>query len=316
MPSLKTPTDLNITRLYNAPVKQVWEAWVDPALVSQWWGPRGFTITTERKVVNTGGDWLCTMHGPDGVNYPNHTRFIEVEPGQRLVYDHGGFEDQPPMFRVQVRFSEQNAHTKMEMVMSFASEEAAANAQIMIKKANGDSTWDRLAEFLEKQRSGKDVFVINRSFEVGIETMYQAWTDPEQIMDWTAPAGMSGRYLKADVRPGGESFYEMSGNGVTMYGKANYLEMTEPNRIVYTQVFADKDGNIARHPMAPTWPETMKTTVTLSEEGPKQTRVTLVWEVFGEAKPEEHAIFGGAKMGMMQGWTGSLDKLDAHLKNK
>ncbi len=29
-----------ITRVYNAPVKTVWDAWTDPAKAAQWWGPR------------------------------------------------------------------------------------------------------------------------------------------------------------------------------------------------------------------------------------------------------------------------------------
>jgi ATP-dependent phosphoenolpyruvate carboxykinase len=59
----------------------------------------------------------------------------------------------------------------MEMTMSFASAEAAAEAHVMIKKVSGDSTWDRLAEYLEKQISGKEIFVINRSFGVDLKTI-------------------------------------------------------------------------------------------------------------------------------------------------
>ena len=38
--------ELRITRVYDAPVKAVWDAWTDPEQVGKWWGPRGFTITT------------------------------------------------------------------------------------------------------------------------------------------------------------------------------------------------------------------------------------------------------------------------------
>lgn len=307
--------ELNITRIYNANLDQVWAAWVDPGQVAQWWGPRGFTISTVRKNVIKGGDWLYTMHGPDGVDYPNHTKFLDVEPYKLLVYDHGGFEDKPPMFRVHVAFTELNGKTQMEMKMAFPSAEAAAGARIFIKQASGESTWDRLAEFLTKQNSGKEIFVINRSFETDIKTMYKIWTDPNHIMKWTPPNGFSGKYLSEDIRVGGQSFYEMSGNGITMYGKAKYIEMLTPTKIIYTQMFVDKDGNVSRHPMAPTWPEEMKTTVIFSEEGAQQTRVTLDWEVFGNATPEEHDTFKGAKIGMMKGWTGSFDKLEEYIKN-
>lgn len=62
--------------------------------------------------------------------------------------------------------------------------------------------------------------------------------------------------------------------------------------------------------MAPTWPETMLTTIVLAEESPSQTRVTVNWEIYGSATPEEIEAFSSAKGGMTQGWTGSFDKLE------
>lgn len=313
MSSENKGTTISIKRIYNAKIQQVWEAWVDPNQCTQWWGPRGFTISTVRKDVRKGGDWIYTMHGPDGTNYPNHTKFLEVEHCKKLVYDHGGYEDNPPLFRAEVSFAELNGKTKMDLNMTFSSAEVAAEARANIKKASGESTWDRLAEFLEKQISAKEVFVINCSFDVDIQTMYEVWTNPKHIMNWMAPTGFTGQYLSADIRPGGESFYAMTGNGLTMYGKAKYIQLTKPTRIVYTQRFVDKDGKTSRHPMAPTWPETMKTTVTFCEEAPRKTRVTLEWEVYGEATEVERTTFKNAKAGMTQGWTGSFEKLDEYL---
>jgi uncharacterized protein YndB with AHSA1/START domain len=98
-----------------------------------------------------------------------------------------------------------------------------------------------------------------------------------------------------------------------MYGKIHYKEISKPNRLIYTQVFCDENESITRHPMAPTWPETMLTTVTLAEEDFDQTRVTIIWEVYGEANTTERETFNKAKGGMTQGWTGSLDKLEDYL---
>ena len=98
-----------------------------------------------------------------------------------------------------------------------------------------------------------------------------------------------------------------------MYGKANYIEVEKPNRLVYTQNFTDKDGKISRHPMAPTWPETMLTTVTLTAETPELTRVQIVWEIHGTATAVERETFNKAKAGMSQGWGGSFDKLEEYL---
>src|SRR6188474_1816961 len=98
MPAKNDSSDIHITRLYDAPVKAVWDAWTDPDQVAQWWGPRGFTITTHSKDLRPGGQWVYTMHGPDGTDYPNITLYHVVEPNSRLVYDHGATKDTPPLF--------------------------------------------------------------------------------------------------------------------------------------------------------------------------------------------------------------------------
>src|SRR6476659_5727630 len=140
--------DIKITRVYDAPVEAVWDAWTDPEQVAQWWGPRGFTLTTHSKDLRPGGSWRYTMHGPDGVDYPNWTQYFEVEECRKLVYDHGGNDDQPPLFRVTVLFSEIDGKTKMEMSMILSTPEAAEETRQIIKKHSGNSTWDRLAEYL------------------------------------------------------------------------------------------------------------------------------------------------------------------------
>jgi uncharacterized protein YndB with AHSA1/START domain len=306
--------EISITRMYDAPVQAVWDAWTDPSQVAQWWGPRGFTITTHSKDLRPGGHWSYTMHGPDGVDYPNTTHYFEVEPCAKLVYDHGGHEDQPPLFRVTVLFSDIKGKTKMDMRMTLPTPEAAEETRTFIKKAGGNSTWDRLAEYLEKESSGKESFVINRTFDAPLELMFEMWTNPKHFSQWLPPTGFTMQFMRSNIEPGGSSFYCMTGPGdITMYGRAEYLEIEKPHRLVYTQQFCDKEEKISRHPMAPTWPETMLTTVTLTEEGPDQTRVTVRWEPYGATTREELETFVTARAGMTQGWTGSFDKLDALL---
>ena len=69
-------SELRLTRVYDAPVQAVWDAWTIPERVEKWWGPRGFTLTTHSKDLRVGGHWRYTMHGPDGVDYPNVTKYF------------------------------------------------------------------------------------------------------------------------------------------------------------------------------------------------------------------------------------------------
>src|SRR5258707_2153439 len=105
MATANKSNEIRITRVYDAPVKAVWDAWTDPEQAAQWWGPRGFTITTHSKDLRPGGSWDYTMHGPDGVDYPNVAKYLDVEEYSKLVYDHGGSHNHPALFRVTVFFS-------------------------------------------------------------------------------------------------------------------------------------------------------------------------------------------------------------------
>ena len=95
-----------------------------------------------------------------------------------------------------------------------------------------------------------------------------------------------------------------------LFGKFSYKEITKPELIIYTQTFCDEAGNLSRHPGAPLWPETMLNTVTFSEEGANQTRVTVITEPYEKASPAENEAFRLEKGGMAQGWSGSFDELE------
>ncbi|MGE4132214.1 MAG: SRPBCC family protein [Bdellovibrionales bacterium] len=301
--------EIYINRVYNAPVSLVWEAWTDPKQAAKWWGPRGFTLTTHSKELKPGGKWIYTMHGPDGTDYPNIATYHEVEKHALLVYDHGATPTTPPLFRVTVRFSEKNKKTTMEMTMTLASAEAAEEIKKFIKQAGGNSTWDRLGEYLA-EKDGLDHFIINRTFEAPVDVVYEMWTNPKHIAKWMPPTGATMEFISADIRPGGKSFYRMDGPFGRLHGCAQYHEFERPHRITYSQQFCDENQKVCRHPMAPTWPESMRTTVEFTPEGDNLTRVTVTWVVEGAAGSEERETFHKGKAGMTQGWTGSFDKLE------
>lgn len=305
--------ELRLTRVYDAPVRAVWDAWTVPEQVAKWWGPRGFTLTTHSKDLRPGGTWRYTMHGPDGVDYPNVTTYFVVEPCKKLVYDHGATDDRPPLFRVTVTFTEANGKTTMEMISSLPSPEAAAEMGKLIKKAGGHTTWDRLAEHLEQAATGTSSFVINRTFDAPIARVFEMWTNPEHLAHWLPPAGTTMRFLRAAIAPGQSTFFAITGEHGTMHVRAEYLAVEPPRRIVYTQQFVDEREQPAPAPGAAIWPATMRTTVLLTEEAPERTRVTVTSEPWGEASPAEIEAFVGERPGMTLGWTGSFDALEAQL---
>lgn len=311
MAASKKSNVISITRVYDAPLQAVWDAWTIPEEVAQWWGPRGFKLTTHSRALETGGHWHYTMHGPDGTDYENTTKYLEVVPRQRMVYDHGGHQDRPPLFRVTALFTERDGRTQLDMSMAFPTPEVAVEMRGFIKKAGGEATWDRLAEYLAKRQTGAEQFVIARAFDAAIEQVYEMWTDPAHLAQWLAPKGSTMRFLRAEPRVGGSSFYAMTmANGMTMYGRVSYLTLERPNRIVYTQQFCDEHEQVIGAPFFPHWPRTMLTTVELTSEAPDRTRVSLRWEP-QDASAADIAEFVKQRGSMTMGWTGSFDKLEA-----
>lgn len=75
-------------KLIPASPADVFAAMSSPARIARWWGPAGFTNTIHKYEFSPGGSWLLTMHGPDGTDYPNESRFTRIVPNQVLEIEH------------------------------------------------------------------------------------------------------------------------------------------------------------------------------------------------------------------------------------
>ncbi len=169
-------------------------------------------------------------------------------------------------------------------------------------------------ERLELNSADREIFVIHRSFCASPEKLWDLWTQPELLAQWLPSTGFNMNFIESDIRVGHSSFYRITdGEFVTLYGRSYYQELSPPHHLVYTQQFCDENGAPSRHPLAPTFPQTLLTTVTLAAENEKATRVTVIWEPQGKLPQEELEVFKAARTGMTQGWTGSFNKLEAML---
>jgi uncharacterized protein YndB with AHSA1/START domain len=303
--------EIRLTRVYDAPVSAVWDAWTIPEQAAQWWGPRGFTLTTHSKDLRAGGHWRYTMHGPDGVDYPNLATYHLVERHKKLVYDHGATDDRPPLFHVTATFSETHGQTTMELVFTLSSPEAAAEIARHIKQAGGNATWDRLAEHLEETSTGRRRFVINRTFEAPVDRVFAAWAEPQHLAKWLPPQGTRMSFVRSEIAVGKSTLFVIAGDHGTMRVRAEYLAIDPPRRIVYTQEFVDEREQLVPAPGAETWPATLLTTVQFPEEAPGRTRVTVTCEPYVKATEAQVEAFVRERSGMTQGWTGSFDALEA-----
>ena len=115
--------EIVISRVFDAPRELVFDAFTDSKHIGNWWGPAGFTTTTSEMSVKPGGKWVYIMHGPDGRDYPNWIKYIEIIRPEKLVYDHGGDND-TIHFHVTITFAAQGKQTAITMKSIFPTKAA------------------------------------------------------------------------------------------------------------------------------------------------------------------------------------------------
>jgi uncharacterized protein YndB with AHSA1/START domain len=86
--TLTMPSDreVRLTRLFNAPRKQVFDAHTKPALIRQWLlGPPGWTMPVCSVDLRVGGKYRYEWRGPGGEEMAMGGTYREVTPPERLV---------------------------------------------------------------------------------------------------------------------------------------------------------------------------------------------------------------------------------------
>ena len=78
--------DLVITRLFDAPVERVWNAWSDPEQLMRWWGPKAFTAPVAEIDFRVGGTSLVCMRSPEGQNLCNTWTYQRIEPMELIEF--------------------------------------------------------------------------------------------------------------------------------------------------------------------------------------------------------------------------------------
>lgn len=146
-----------------------------------------------------------------------------------------------------------------------------------------------------------DQIKVSRTFDAPLETLWKAWTEPEQFMKWYGPKGFTTPTCEIELREGGRHLWSMqSPDGMKMYFTGNYQEVKPMERLVYTDSMSDDIGNVLSAEMMGMpkgTPVTMDVTVTFEHANGKTT-VTVSHVAQGDSD--------GAGMG----WEQAFDKLE------
>lgn len=145
----ETPDDneIMVERVLEFPVEKVWAAWASPQAVEKWWGPRGFQSKIQQMELKTSGAWKQSMLGPDGIDHPSSSLFLEVIPKARISFRY--VNPVGTTFTVQWNFTPEDGKTFLRVKMIFESREAR---RFMVEEFAADrlaqETVDKLQEYL------------------------------------------------------------------------------------------------------------------------------------------------------------------------
>lgn len=148
------------------------------------------------------------------------------------------------------------------------------------------------------ERVSDTELVVTRTFVAPAEIVFDAWTRPEFVRQWWAPAsrGVVVAECDADVRPGGSYRYVLArGEKVRFAFTGSYREVVRPTRLVYTQRFEPVVGS----PL----PDEVVVTITF-EERDGSTLLTA-----HERHPSKEVLEGVIKSGMEHGMRETMEQL-------
>jgi len=157
-PSAMSDKQIVICRLIDAPRELVFEAFTEVRHLSRWWGPEGFTTTTQSFEFRVGRAWDFVMHGPDGTDYTEWITWTEIVPPERIALLHGESRDDPNAFESTLTFEPAGAATRIEMRTVFPTKELRDEA---VEKYHaiegGQQTLSNLAAYVtEAVRKGAE----------------------------------------------------------------------------------------------------------------------------------------------------------------
>ena len=151
----------------------------------------------------------------------------------------------------------------------------------------------------------KDI-VIHRVFNLPVGTLWSAFTDPEYFKKWWGPKDFTCPYSEMEARVGGKYLNCMRGpDGKEFWSTGVVKEFVPEKRLVITDHFADKDGNIvpaSEYGMPGNWPKELLISFNM-EEADGATKLVLRHEGI----PPE------AREDCIDGWNQSLDKIESRI---
>lgn len=145
---VKSDREAEITRVFPAPRRLLWEAISRCEHLAHWWGPRRNTMVSCELDFRPGGSYRYVLRGPDGNDYAFRGQIREVVPPERVVQTFE-FEGFPGAVSTETMIlTERDGQTTLTVVSRVDSPEALEGMLGSGMEQGAAETYDRLEEYL------------------------------------------------------------------------------------------------------------------------------------------------------------------------
>jgi uncharacterized protein YndB with AHSA1/START domain len=118
-----------MTRVFDAPRRLVFDAFVKREHLVRWWGPRGFTLPVCDVDPKPGGALRMCMRGPDGQDYWMRGSYREIAPPERIVFASFIHDDESQELVTTLTFAEEGGKTTLTLRQTIPHAEGPARGQ-------------------------------------------------------------------------------------------------------------------------------------------------------------------------------------------
>jgi uncharacterized protein YndB with AHSA1/START domain len=123
--------EILVSRLIAAPPALVYQAWSDPKAMNRWWGPRGFDAECEMDF-KVGGKYRWVMRDAEGAQYPMSGSYLDLVPGQRIVYT-GDLPEHPPAWHAKLNALRGSDGPIQDMIVTVTFEDQGGKTLMSIR---------------------------------------------------------------------------------------------------------------------------------------------------------------------------------------
>jgi uncharacterized protein YndB with AHSA1/START domain len=154
--------ELVFTRTLAATRQAVYAAFTDPDVLSQWWGPEGYTVSLAQTDPRPSGRYRLVLQAPDGTQYPVSGTYVQADEPERVVMTdeafeqpqdweelHGGYPDEddtPLRLIIRVLLDEAEDGTALTVVSRFPRVEQFGD----VLRTQATAVWEQALDRLER----------------------------------------------------------------------------------------------------------------------------------------------------------------------